>query len=153
MKLKFIFVGKTKPSWLQQGEAEYLKRLCQFAKTEVVIVPENTKGEPEKIKKLEGRSILHKIKSTDWVCLLEVDGKALTSTKLAKQMQNWEVNNGGHLTFIVGGSLGVSQEVFDRANFHLSLSKMTFPHEMIRAFLFEQVYRALTIIHRKTYHK
>jgi 23S rRNA (pseudouridine1915-N3)-methyltransferase len=151
MKFKFIFVGKTKEKWIIEGENEYLKRIQKESQLENIIVNSTPKGDMDKIIKQEGRTISEKIKPTDFVCLLISSGDIISSAEFAKKIENWTFS-GSTVVFIIGGSYGVCQEIKDRADFKLGFSKMTFTHEMIRPFLFEQVYRALTIIKGKKYH-
>lgn len=153
MHIKILVVGKNKKNWLLEGESEYLKRLKKFAKAEIIELENEGFGEAEKVKKTEGQKILKHLKQGDFVVLLSSKGQKINSRDLAQNMQNWENISGGKITFIIGGSFGVSQEVFDRADFCLSFSNMTMLHEMIRVFLLEQVYRAFMISQDSEYHK
>ncbi len=153
MKITFLFVGKTKDSWIKEGENEFLKRLQKFAQIEVKIVDELGKSDENKIKKEEGGNILKNIKNEEFLCLLDVKGKHLSSEELAKNIELWKDTKGGKIIFVVGGAYGVSEEVVKRADFLLSFSKMTLTHQMIRLFLMEQTYRAFSILGGSKYHK
>ena len=159
MKIKLICVGKLKEKYLVAGIAEYLKRLQSYCKVEVYEVsdesiPDNCSLANEMIiKSKEGRKILDKIKQDDYVILLDVAGKQLDSVALSKQMENCMVSGKSTIDFVIGGSLGHGQEILDRANFRLSFSKMTFPHQLMRLILVEQIYRAFKIMKNESYHK
>lgn len=159
MKIKLICVGKLKEKYLVAGIAEYLKRLQSYCKVEVYEVsdesiPDNCSLANEIIiKSKEGRKILDKIKQDDYVILLDVAGKQIDSVALSKQMENCMVSGKSTIDFVIGGSLGHGQEILDRANFRLSFSKMTFPHQLMRLILVEQIYRAFKIMKNESYHK
>lgn len=150
MRFKFVWVGKTKDrNWLAL-QNEYLQRLSHFAKCEVVEVRDGT---PPDAKAIEGKRIVEKLNQSSFVCLLDVTGKGLSSTDLAQKVEGWQ--NAGHkeIAFVIGGADGVSRDVAVRANEVLSLSFLTFTHEMARVVLLEQVYRAFTIIKGFPYQK
>ena len=107
----------------------------------------------EQIKDREGERILSAIKEDSFVIALAIDGKAPDSVELAKQIEKWQVGGRDHLVFVIGGSLGLSKRVLDRADYRLSFSKMTFPHQLMRVILLEQIYRSFRIIHGEPYHK
>ena len=153
MKITIIAVGKTKNKWLIEGENEFIKKLKIFADVEFKIVQEVGKCDKNQILKKESESILAKIRPQDFVCLLTAHGKELKSTEFAENLQKWETQSGGRISFVIGGSYGVSDEVVSRSNFQLSFSKMTMLHEMIRVFLLEQIYRGFCINSGKEYHK
>lgn len=159
MKIKLICVGKLKEKYLVAGIAEYLKRLQSYCKVEVYEVsdesiPDNCSLANEMIiKSKEGRKILDKIKQDDYIILLDVAGKQIDSVALSKQMENCMVSGKSTIDFVIGGSLGHGQEILDRANFRLSFSKMTFPHQLMRLILVEQIYRAFKIMKNESYHK
>ena len=156
MKIKIIVVGKTRESFLQQGEAEFLKRLRRYAKCEIVVVRavRLTSGMNEdSARQKEGERILQKCDANEWTVVLDCDGQQMSSEKFASFLQQ-RMNNGiTTMTFIIGGTLGLAPNVLQRANIVLSLSRMTFTHEMMRLFLFEQIYRAFTILKGEKYHK
>ena len=159
MKIKIICVGKLKEKYLNAGVEEYLKRLQRYCKVEVYEVadesiPDNCSLANEIIiKSKEGRKILDKIKQDDYVILLDVAGKELDSIEMAKQIEDCMLSGKSTIDFVIGGSLGHGQELIDRANLRLSFSKMTFPHQLMRLILVEQIYRSFKIIKNETYHK
>lgn len=159
MKVKIICVGRLKEKYLVAGIAEYLKRLQAYCRVEVYEVsdesiPDNCSLANEMIiKSKEGKKILDKIKQDDYVVLLDVAGKEIDSIMLAKQMENCMISGKSTIDFVIGGSLGHGQEIIERANFRLSFSKMTFPHQLMRLILVEQIYRAFKIMKNESYHK
>lgn len=159
MKVKIICVGRLREKYLVAGIAEYLKRLQAYCKVEVYEVsdesiPDNCSLANEMIiKSKEGKKILDKIKQDDYVVLLDVAGKEIDSIMLAKQMENCMISGKSTIDFVIGGSLGHGQEIIERANFRLSFSKMTFPHQLMRLILVEQIYRAFKIMKNESYHK
>lgn len=159
MKIKIICVGKLKEKYLVAGIAEYLKRLQAYCKVEVYEVPDESipdncsLANEMIIKSKEGRKILDKIKQDDYVVLLDVAGKEIDSIMLSKQMENCMISGKSTIDFVIGGSLGHGQEIIERANFRLSFSKMTFPHQLMRLILVEQIYRAFKIMKNESYHK
>lgn len=159
MKISVVTVGKLKEKYLKQGIAEYLKRLSAYAKVEVVEVadekaPENlSEAEMEEVKKKEGERILAHISQDTYVITLEIGGKMLSSEQLAAKIDELGTYGKSKIAFVIGGSLGISKEVQNRSNLALSFSKMTFPHQLMRLILLEQVYRAYRIIRNEPYHK
>jgi 23S rRNA (pseudouridine1915-N3)-methyltransferase len=159
MKISIVTVGKLKEKYLKQGIDEYLKRLSSYAKVEVTEVadekaPENlSDAEMLEVKRKEGERILSHVHQDSYVITLEIQGKQVTSEQLAGKIDELTTYGKSHFTFIIGGSLGISNEVQNRSNFALSFSKMTFPHQLMRLILLEQVYRAFRIIRNEPYHK
>lgn len=159
MKIKIICIGKLKEKYLVAGVNEYLKRLQAYTKVEVYelsdeSIPDNCSLATETIiKAKEGRKILDKIKQDDYVILLDVAGKQIDSVELSKQMEECMISGKSTIDFVIGGSLGHGQEIIDRANFRLSFSKMTFPHQLMRLVLVEQIYRGFKIMKNEAYHK
>ncbi|SIS55325.1 23S rRNA (pseudouridine(1915)-N(3))-methyltransferase RlmH [Salimicrobium flavidum] len=159
MKISIISVGKLKEKYLKQGIEEYTKRLGPYAKTEIIEVsdekaPENlSEAQMEEVKQKEGERILAKISQDAYVITLEIEGRQLTSEKLASHIDNLMTYGSSKIVFVIGGSLGISKEVQERSDYALSFSKMTFPHQMMRLMLLEQVYRAFRIIKNEPYHK
>lgn len=154
MKVKLIIIGKTDQEYLKQGIAIYVDRLkhyLDFAIVELNI--KNLKSLPiEEQKRLEGRLILDNIISSDYLVLLDEVGREYNSVEFSKFIQK-QLNGGvKNVTFVVGGPFGFSDEVYDRANTKLSLSRMTFSHQMVRLFFVEQLYRAMTILKGEKYH-
>ncbi len=154
-KIKIIVVGNTKSSFLKDGESLYLKRLRQYTPVEwIEVKPQKvTKGAVnERVLALEGRTILKRFHSRDHIVALDVSGKEYSSLALSKHIErlSWK---GDALCFVIGGPLGISKEILQRAHETLSLSKLTLTHEMSRVLLLEQLYRAFTIMRGEKYHK
>jgi 23S rRNA (pseudouridine1915-N3)-methyltransferase len=155
MKITLLIVGKTEDVYLKEGIDKYLKRLKHYTKMEVAEIAElkNTKAlTPEQQKTKEAELILKKITVTDHVILLDENGAQLTSTQFAAYIDKKAVGSVSNLVFIVGGPYGFDESVYQRANDKISLSKMTFSHQMVRLFFVEQLYRAFTIIKGEPYH-
>lgn len=159
MNINLISVGKIKEKYLKLGIDEFKKRLSKYCKLDIIELddekaPENLSAkEMEMIKDKEGKKILSKVKHNSYVIALAIDGKNLSSEELADTISKLAVRGNSHITFIIGGSLGLSDEVLSRANYKLSFSKMTFPHQLMRLVLLEQVYRAYRINNGEPYHK
>jgi len=159
MHISIIAVGKIKEKYLQQGIDEYLKRLSAYAKVNMIEVKEEqapeelSRAEMEMVKEKEGERILAQIKQDQVVVVLAIEGKGMSSEDLAAQMERWGTYGQSHLAFVIGGSLGLDKRVLSRANLLLSFSKMTFPHQLMRLILLEQIYRAFRINRREPYHK
>lgn len=155
MKIKLICIGKTGKGFLVDGENEYLNRLKHYVNIERIEIPDLKNAKKlsiEQIKSLEGKEILSKVITGEQLILLDEKGKDFTSEKFADFIQK-KFNQGGKaLVFVIGGAYGFSKEVYDRSDSLLSLSKMTFSHQMIRMIFFEQVYRAMTILKGEPYH-
>jgi 23S rRNA (pseudouridine1915-N3)-methyltransferase len=155
MKIKLICVGKTVKSFLIEGESEYINRLKHYSTVEKIEIPEikNAKNlSQEQIKKQEGSLILKQIKPSDHVLLLDENGKSLNSMEFSKYIQKKFNQGGKSLVFIVGGAYGFSDEVYAKSEGKISLSNMTFSHQMVRVFFLEQLYRAFTILKGEPYH-
>ena len=159
MKIKIICVGKLKEKYLEEGVKEYLKRLSAYCDVEVIEVgderiPENPSLAEEMIvKSKEGRRILDKVKQDDYMILLDVQGKEVDSIQFAESIEDCMLHGKSTIDFVLGGSLGHGEDVLTRANKRISFSKMTFPHQLMRVILAEQIYRAFKIIRKETYHK
>ncbi|MGI6005847.1 MAG: 23S rRNA (pseudouridine(1915)-N(3))-methyltransferase RlmH [Christensenellales bacterium] len=159
MQLKLVCVGKLKRDLFQNAAAHYQKMLGRFAPLELIEVPDSPA--PEKysgaqraqIVQREGERILSRITGREHVIALCIDGHSLTSPALAETMDAWMRQGKSALTFVIGGSLGLSDDVVRRADDKLSLSNMTLPHQLARIVLLEQIYRAFTILRGQTYHK
>lgn len=158
MKINIICVGKIKEDFFKGAAAEYEKRLSRFCDISIInlpdkSIPENaSESECQNVLKAEGELILKKIGKSDTVIALCVEGKMLTSGGLAEKIKEIQ-NYSSTIDFVIGGSLGLSQEVKNRADFKLSLSAMTFPHRIARIVLEEQIYRAFKINNNESYHK
>lgn len=159
LKITIVCVGKIKEKYWNMAIEEYTKRLGRYAQVTIAEVtdektPDNaSEAEETQIKAVEGKRILEKIPSGSYVVALAIDGKQLSSTELATWMDQRMVSGNGHITLIIGGSLGLAPEVLAAADYKLSFSKMTFPHQMMRVVLLEQIYRAFRILHHEPYHK
>ena len=159
MRINIVCVGKIKEKYLKLGIDEFKKRLSKYCKLEIIELedekaPENlTDKEMLIIKEKEGKKILSKIKDNSYVIALAIDGKNLSSEELAETINKLGVRGISNITFVIGGSLGLSDEVLSRADYKLSFSKMTFPHQLMRLILLEQVYRAYRINNGEPYHK
>ena len=151
MRINIVCVGKIKEKYLKLGIDEFKKRLSKYCKLEIIELedekaPENLSDkEMLMIKEKEGKKILSKIKDNSYVIALAIDGKNLSSEELAETINKLGVRGISNITFVIGGSLGLSDEVLSRADYKLSFSKMTFPHQLMRLILLEQVYRAYRI--------
>ena len=159
MRINIVCVGKIKEKYLKLGIDEFKKRLSKYCKLEIIELedekaPENLSDkEMLIIKEKEGKKILSKIKDNSYVIALAIDGKNLSSEELAETINKLGVRGISNITFVIGGSLGLSDEVLSSADYKLSFSKMTFPHQLMRLILLEQVYRAYRINNGEPYHK
>ncbi|WP_078556351.1 23S rRNA (pseudouridine(1915)-N(3))-methyltransferase RlmH [Bacillus alkalicellulosilyticus] len=159
MNISVISVGKLKEKYLTLGINEYKKRLGAYAKIEIIEVsdekaPEQlSELEMEQVKAKEGERILAKLSPDTYVIALAIEGKMMTSEQLAQELDSLATYGKSKIAFIIGGSLGLSKNVMERANSSLSFSKMTFPHQVMRLLLLEQVYRAFRINRGEPYHK
>ncbi|NMD72065.1 23S rRNA (pseudouridine(1915)-N(3))-methyltransferase RlmH [Bacillus sp. DNRA2] len=159
MNILIVTVGKLKEKYLKQGIDEFVKRMSGYAKLEIIEVadekaPEELSvAEMEQVKQKEGERILSKISQDTHVIALAIDGKMKSSEELAEDLDKLATYGKSKIAFVIGGSLGLSDEVLKRANEKLSFSKMTFPHQMMRLILVEQIYRAFRINRGEPYHK
>ena len=159
MKITIITVGKIKEKYLKDAIAEYSKRLSKYCKLEIVEVadektPDNASEIVENaIRSKEAERILKYVKEDAFVITLEIQGKQLTSEELADKIEKLGVQGTSHIIFIIGGSIGLGEDVLKKSNYALSFSKMTFPHQLMRVILLEQIYRSYRIISNEPYHK
>ncbi|MFA1819733.1 23S rRNA (pseudouridine(1915)-N(3))-methyltransferase RlmH [Virgibacillus oceani] len=159
MKITIVSVGKLKEKYLKQGIQEYLKRLSNYAKVNIIELadekaPESmSEAEMEAVKQKEGARILSNVSQDTYVITLEINGKMLSSEQLAAKMNELATYGKSKVVFVIGGSLGISAEVQKRSDLALSFSKMTFPHQLMRLVLLEQIYRGFRIIRNEPYHK
>ncbi len=159
MKITLITVGKIKEKYLEAAIAEYAKRLSRYCRLEIVqVADEKTPdgaGEAleTQIKEKEGERILAHVKEGAYVVALAIDGKQLSSEELADFIEERGVRGESHIQFVIGGSLGLSDAVLRRSDYRLSFSRMTFPHQLMRVILLEQIYRSYRIINGEPYHK
>lgn len=152
MKHEMVFLGKAKEPFIEAGIAEYFSRLSHYTKLSTRLLKEKKAGKGQNIIE-EGKMMLAGVAPGWLVVALDPNGKQLTSEQLAEQISSWEQRGVKGASYLIGGPLGLSREVLDRADICLSLSKMTFTHDMARLFLVEQLYRAYTIKAGEKYHK
>lgn len=159
MRITVITVGKIKEKYLKDAIAEYSKRLSKYCKLEIIEVadertPDNASEVVEDlIRSKEAERILKYLKEDAYVVTLEINGKQLSSEELADKIDKLGVQGTSHIIFIIGGSIGLGEEVLKKSNYALSFSKMTFPHQLMRVILLEQIYRSYRIISNQPYHK
>lgn len=159
MKIKVVTVGKLKEKYLKDGIAEYSKRISRFAKFEMIELSDEktpdkaSESENQKILEIEGQRILSKIADRDFVIVLAIEGKTFFSEEFSKQLEETSIKGFSTLTFIIGGSLGLSSSVKNRANLSVSFGRLTLPHQLMRLVLVEQIYRDFTIQQGFPYHK
>ena len=159
MNITVIAIGKLKEKYWTDAIKEYSKRLGSYCTLNIVELKESplranpSAADEQAVKDAEGADILNRIKPTDYVITLEIKGKGLSSEQLADKIEDLAINGKSSIVFVIGGSLGLSAAVSQRANFKLSFSAMTFPHQMMRVILLEQIYRSFKIIRHEAYHK
>ncbi len=159
MKIRIVAVGKIKEDYLKQGINDYLVKISKYAKTEIIEVNDSkVKDNPkeadiQKVINEEGERVLSKIKDNEIVVNLDLNKQEFDSVQFSKFLNDKIVEGGASLTFVIGGSYGLSNVLKQRANYSLSLSKMTFLHQMTRLILLEQIYRAFKILNNEIYHK
>ena len=159
MKITIICVGKIKEKFYRDAISEYEKRLGRYCKLEIVeVADEKTPNGAsamleEQIKEKEAKRVLEKIRDDAFVCILEIAGKRFSSEGFARWMEQLTINGNSQIVFVIGGSLGLHGSVRERADIAVSFSDMTFPHQLMRVILVEQIYRAFRIIHKEPYHK
>jgi 23S rRNA (pseudouridine1915-N3)-methyltransferase len=159
MKITITAVGKLKERYLKDGISEYVKRLSRFTEFELVEVddehaPESLSvAQESQVKHREAERLLKRVKDGSYIVLLDLAGEQLDSKGFSAKMESVMLSGNSHITFIIGGSLGLDQSLINAANYRICLSKMTFPHQLARLILLEQVYRAFKIMKNETYHK
>ncbi len=159
MKIRILTIGKLKEKYLVNGINEYIKRLNAYCKVEMVEVgdepiPDNASENVENIiKDKEADKIVAKIKDDEYVIVLDLHGKEIDSVAFSKHIEECMIRGKSTITFVIGGSLGLGKSLLQRADYRLCFSKMTFPHQLMKLILVEQVYRAFKIMRRETYHK
>lgn len=159
MKISIACVGKVKEKFWRDAISEYEKRLGRYCKLEFLEVADEKTPEgasealEEQIKEKEARRLLEKIREDAFVCSLEIEGKRMTSEEFAQWIEGLTVKGTSHIVFVIGGSLGLHESVRRRSDMALSFSDMTFPHQLMRVLLTEQIYRAFRIVHKEPYHK
>ena len=159
MKITILCVGKVKEKFYRDGISEFTKRLSRYCKLDIIEVADEkttedaSETEIRLIKEKEGERILKNIKEDAYVICLCINGKQLSSEALSEKIEKLGVQGTSHICFVIGGSLGLADEVVKRADFKLSFSPMTFPHQLMRVILLEQIYRAYRIMNHEPYHK
>jgi len=159
MHIQIVAVGKLKESYLNAGIAEYLKRLGPYAKVQMIEVPDEkapdtmSAAEEEQVKRKEGERILAYLKPDAFVIAMAIDGKFMSSDDIAAQLSSLGTYGTSQVSFVIGGSIGLSEDVLRRADLKLSFGRITFPHQLMRLVLVEQIYRAFKIMRGEPYHK
>ena len=159
MKITLITVGKIKEKYLKDAISEYTKRLGKYCKLEIIEVADektpdvSNEAIDNAIRTKEAERILKHIKDDAYVITLEINGTQLTSEQLSQKIEKLGIQGTSHITFIIGGSIGLGESVLAKSNYALSFSKMTFPHQLMRVILLEQIYRSYRIINHEPYHK
>lgn len=159
MKITLLAVGKVKEGYLREAIAEYEKRLRRYCTLEIIEVadekaPEKlSEAEMRQVKEREGERLLAKIRPDSYVIALEIQGQLLTSEQLAEKLGEIFAGGNSHIVLVIGGSLGLCEAVGRRADYHLSFSKLTFPHQLMRVIALEQIYRSFRINYGEPYHK
>jgi 23S rRNA (pseudouridine1915-N3)-methyltransferase len=157
--IRIIACGKVKEAWMRDGIQEYLKRLRPYEKVEIIETADEktpddgSEAEYRQILKKEGERLLKQIRDDDYVILLDLKGKELRSEALAEKLQDIYSYEGSRIDFVIGGSLGVSEDLIRRADFRWKLSDCTFPHQLCRVIVLEQIYRSFRILRNEPYHK
>lgn len=153
--ISIVAVGKIKEKSLSQLIEEYKKRIGAYSKIEIIEVSDepNDRLSDEKVKEIEGQRIIKQLKKDSYVILLSLKGKQMDSIKFSREIEKINTYNSSHITFVIGGSVGVSEQVEQRADLLLKLSEMTFPHNIARLLILEQIYRSYKILNNETYHK
>ena len=159
MEIRILSVGKIKEKYLTAGIQEYAKRLSRYCKLNFIQVPDEKTPDKasdslnNQIKNTEGERLLKNIREQDYVIALALDGKMLDSVELSKKLGQLGVEGKSSIVFVIGGSLGLSDQVLNRVDFKLSFSRMTFPHQLMQMILLEQIYRGYRILNNEPYHK
>jgi len=155
MKIVLLVIGKTNEQYLIEGISQYQKRLKHYIQFEMLEIPNIKKAKNfsnTELMKRQGELILKQLQSSDHLVLLDDKGKNFTSSKLSEKLQSWMLSGKKRLVFVIGGAYGFSEDVYARGDEKLSLSKMTFSHQMVRLFFVEQIYRGYTILNNEPYH-
>lgn len=159
MEIRILSVGKIKEKYLNEGIAEYAKRLQRYCRlTFIQVADEKTPDHAsealnEQIKAIEGARLMKHIREQDYVIALAIEGKMPDSVELSRKLEYLGINGKSSVTFVIGGSLGLSREILNRADEKLSFSRMTFPHQLMQMILLEQIYRSYRIMRKEPYHK
>ena len=150
--IKIICIGKIKEKFYKEAIEEYQKRLSKYTKLELIELPDVTSDNINIILEKERDLINSKLKEKEYIITLEIEGNELSSIELSNKIDELLINN-SNITFIIGGSYGLHQDIKEKSNYKLSFSKLTFPHQLFRVILLEQIYRSFKIINNETYHK
>ncbi len=150
--IKIIAIGSIKEKYLKDAIAEYQKRLQKYTSLEIIELKDESFDDIDKTLNKEAEKIKKHISEKDYIITLEIEGKQLDSVEFSKKLENIQLET-SNITFIIGGSYGLSTEIKEMSNYHLSISKMTFPHQLFRVILLEQIYRAFKIKNNESYHK
>lgn len=159
MKITIITVGKIKEKYLRDAIAEYSKRLNKYCKLDILEVTDEKTPDhasaivEEQIRNKEGERILKLLKDDAYVITLEIGGKMLDSVEFSQKLEQLGIQGKSHIIFVIGGSIGLGNEILKRSDFAISFSKMTFPHQLMRVILLEQIYRSYRIMNHEPYHK
>lgn len=159
MRITIAAVGKLKDKYLKDGIAEYVKRLSRFADVDLIEVEDEqapdslSPAQAEQVKQKEAERLLKRIKEGSYLVLLDVSGEQLSSEAFSNKLESIMLGGSSHITFIIGGSLGVDSSLIKAAQYRISLSRMTFPHQLARLILLEQIYRGFKIMRNEVYHK
>lgn len=159
MNITILCVGKVREAFMRDGIDEYAKRLSRYVKLTITEVPDEktpedaSERENRKIIDTEGERLLSKIRDTDYVCALAISGKPYSSEEFSRYLSQAQIRSKGNLVFVIGGSLGLAPAVLSRADDLISFSAMTFPHQLMRMILLEQIYRGYRIMNHEPYHK
>ena len=159
MKITIITVGKIKEKYLRDAIAEYSKRLNKYCKLDILEVADEKTPDhasaivEEQIRNKEGERILKLLKDDAYVITLEIGGKMLDSVEFSQKLEQLGIRGKSHIIFVIGGSIGLGNEILKRSDFAISFSKMTFPHQLMRVILLEQIYRSYRIMNHEPYHK
>lgn len=150
--IKIIAIGSIKEKYLKDAISEYQKRLQKYTSLEIIELKDESFDDIDKTLNKEAEKIKKHISEKDYIITLEIEGKQLDSIEFSKKLENIQLET-SNITFIIGGSYGLSTEIKEMSNYHLSISKMTFPHQLFRVILLEQIYRAFKIKNNESYHK
>ena len=155
MKTELWCIGKSKFKFIEQGVEEYLKRISRFSSLRLIEIPKgkiNRSASPQQVKSYESELLQKRLQASDYLVLLDEKGRALNSKEFAEFIESHQLRSTPRLIFIIGGAYGFDEQMYRRADFKLSLSAMTFSHQLIKVIFLEQFYRAMTILHRHPYH-
>lgn len=159
MQIQIISVGKLKEKYLKDAVAEYMKRLSRFCKIDIIEVPEEKAPETlsdleeEQVRSREADKIRNVLSKNTFTIVLDLKGEQPDSLQLSQKLSAWMLQGKSSLSFIIGGSIGLDRQLVKEADYNLCLSNMTFPHQIVRVILLEQIYRCFKIINNETYHK